>query len=440
MFVPVIMDSWGSGGGGGQSGNSFSYIVPGSYLFTVPTYTTLTAQVIGGAGCSNSGSAGNNSTFNTSVIGGGGGAGQNGQSSAGGGSGGAGGAGGTASGGSGDPYLSSLSLAMHMDGTNGSTTFTDLSGHTFTPVGAYMKISTTQSKFGGASASFYDGIHAVQYLSAPASNDFNITTGDFTVRAWVFIAGNSQNDSGNLKQACICSYNTAAASGSNYWFFLIEGSNSTTGTGLSFYGNYSGVDHVFRAASAPVSQNAWHFLEAGVHSGTGYLFIDGVHQTITTNNYISGTVPNVNPLLIGYEAYSSYKWNLYGYIDDLQIYKGVCLNTADYSVPTSAFSSIAAQNFTGTAGTAGGNGQVGNYAAGGTAGVGGANYSTGSNGTAGAADNGAGYAQGAGGSGGGGGGGEAIHTYAAGELTPGATVPLTVGSGCSHGSVLLTWT
>ena len=57
----------------------------------------------------------------------------------------------------GDPYYSAVSLLLPMDGTNGSTTFTDssLNGLTVTAVGN-AQISTTQSKYGGASG-YFDG-------------------------------------------------------------------------------------------------------------------------------------------------------------------------------------------------------------------------------------------------------------------------------------------
>ena len=52
----------------------------------------------------------------------------------------------------GDPFYSAVSLLLPMDGTNGSTTFTDSGPNALavTAVGN-AQISTTQSKYGGAS-------------------------------------------------------------------------------------------------------------------------------------------------------------------------------------------------------------------------------------------------------------------------------------------------
>src|SRR3972149_9214360 len=69
------------------------------------------------------------------------------------------------------PYTidSYTKLLLHMDGANGSTTFTDEMGQAVTANGN-AQISTAQSKFGGASGLF-DGTG--DYLSVPASADWD---------------------------------------------------------------------------------------------------------------------------------------------------------------------------------------------------------------------------------------------------------------------------
>jgi hypothetical protein len=83
-----------------------------------------------------------------------------------------------------DPYRSQVSLLLHGDGTNGSTTIVDSSPSpkTVTAVGD-AQISTAQSKFGGASIAF-DGNG--DYLDASSSNQYAIGTEDFTVEGWVY--------------------------------------------------------------------------------------------------------------------------------------------------------------------------------------------------------------------------------------------------------------
>lgn len=78
-------------------------------------------------------------------------------------------------------------LLLHMDGTNGSTTFTDssASARAMTRVGS-PTISTAQSKFGGASMV---GTTA-NYITALDSDDWTFS-GNFTVDAWIRITANA---------------------------------------------------------------------------------------------------------------------------------------------------------------------------------------------------------------------------------------------------------
>jgi hypothetical protein len=83
-----------------------------------------------------------------------------------------------------DPDFANVSLLLHMDGSNGSTTFPDSSsnGLTVTRYGN-AQISTAQSKFGGASA-YFDG--AGDYLELPNPNTaIGAVAGDFTIECWV---------------------------------------------------------------------------------------------------------------------------------------------------------------------------------------------------------------------------------------------------------------
>ena len=90
----------------------------------------------------------------------------------------------TATAGGSDPYFNNVVLLLHMNGANSGTTFTDSSSfaRTVTTYGD-AKTSTTQSKFNGSSGLF-DG--TTDRLSVPASSDFNMGSGDFTIETWIY--------------------------------------------------------------------------------------------------------------------------------------------------------------------------------------------------------------------------------------------------------------
>ena len=85
----------------------------------------------------------------------------------------------------GDPFYSAVSMLLPMDGTNGSTTFTDssLNAITVTAVGN-AQVSTTQAKYGGASA-YFDG--SGDYLDTAGTGIATaFGTGDFTIEFWYY--------------------------------------------------------------------------------------------------------------------------------------------------------------------------------------------------------------------------------------------------------------
>ncbi len=75
-----------------------------------------------------------------------------------------------------DPFTR---LLLHMDGTDGATTFPDSSPSARTvTVNGNAQVDTAQSVFGGASALF-DGTG--DFLTVPEAADFDIATGDFVI-------------------------------------------------------------------------------------------------------------------------------------------------------------------------------------------------------------------------------------------------------------------
>jgi hypothetical protein len=82
----------------------------------------------------------------------------------------------------GDPYYSAVSLILSMDGTNGSTTFTDRSLNALAVTASgNAQISTASPKF-GTGAAIFDG--SGDFLSVPSGTPVNFGTGDFTVELW----------------------------------------------------------------------------------------------------------------------------------------------------------------------------------------------------------------------------------------------------------------
>jgi hypothetical protein len=252
-----------------------------------------------------------------------------------------------------DPNYSNVSLLLNGNGTNGSTTFTDSSsyGHTVTPAGN-AQISTTQSKFGGASM-YFDG--SGDYLEIPPSIEFDLGFGAFTVEAWIYLTANGTTASNETYWPIVNKhsiYNTTTGTGNNTaWDFRygpqvgnklvfvnrIQASNFTEG--VNVFSKYS--------TAVNLSLNTWYHVAAVRDGTTLKLFLNGQDVTDTnTGNYDWSTINmsldtgsvGLNKVRVGRMLGGSNPgtvvWYAVGYIDDLRITKGVARYTANFTPPT----------------------------------------------------------------------------------------------------------
>jgi hypothetical protein len=216
-----------------------------------------------------------------------------------------------------DPYFNQVSTLLHMDGSNGGTTFTDSSNNAITlTANGNANISTAQSKFGGASV-YFDG--SGDYLSAP-STKFTLA-GDFTVEAWVYIT--SLGNYHTLIEA------RASANYSNYTIGLMN----VSGTLRLDSVNAGGAGTRFTASSTSVPLNTWTHVALVRSNGKIRGFINGV-QDATLINYSGSYTPASGSVRIGAVVDPQY---FYGYLDDLRITNGVDRYSSSFTPPSSVF-------------------------------------------------------------------------------------------------------
>lgn len=202
----------------------------------------------------------------------------------------------------GDPSFSSVQLLLHMDGSNGSTTFTDSSNAIRTvTAGGNTVISTTQSKFGGASA-YFDGTTDELSISPTIS----ISSGqDFTIEMWIY--------TGTLNTGSLISTTTNTP--------LIRADASFARFYSGAFGDYS-TQNSYKA-------NQWQHVAIARSSNNIYMYVDGVYEIngIATGGY---TIDR-----IGYNGTHDFE----GYIDDVRVTVGVAryTGTSSFTPPTAAF-------------------------------------------------------------------------------------------------------
>jgi hypothetical protein len=215
-----------------------------------------------------------------------------------------------------DPQYGSVSLLLHGNGTNGSTTITDNSPSpkTVTAVGN-AQISTAQSKFGGASI-LLDGTG--DGASTTSSTAFSFDIGDFTIELWVKL----NSISGNPNLFDMRPIGNGAFPSMYYDLgklrYFFNTADQITG---SIVFNTTDFYHVALARNASITR----LFVNGVQDGASFSNSSAISTTVFAAGCDS-RVPGLN--------------SLNGYIDDFRVTKGVARYTANFTPPAAPFPDI----------------------------------------------------------------------------------------------------
>lgn len=208
----------------------------------------------------------------------------------------------------GDPFFANVSLLLHGDGTNGSTTFIDSSRNAFTAtVNGSTEIRTAIKKFGTGSIYNPGGTSdRITFASDPA---FAMGTGDFTIEAWIYPTTSWGGYDGI--------FTVGVTNG------ILFGKNNS-GFGLREYG----VGDLIQ--TTPPALNTWTHVAVSRQSTNLRLFVDGVLVDTVTNssNFAQG-----GAMIANTPAIASFG----GYIDELRVTKGIARYTSTFALPTQAF-------------------------------------------------------------------------------------------------------
>jgi hypothetical protein len=217
-----------------------------------------------------------------------------------------------------DPYYGYTSLLLHMDGSNASTSFVDSgpSALTLTRYGT-AAVSTTQSKYGAASA-YFDGSGARLGLSSTAI-DFG--TGDFTAECWIYLNATPPSANAHIMGKHV--YGTGAS-----WILQIN-----TSRVLSFLWN-DGVNILSSGTALNLSQ--WYHIAASRSGSTIRIFINGTQVASTTISYMFSSTTEFTVCSASNDNALS---RVNAYIDDLRVTK-YARYTSAFAPPAQAFPNI----------------------------------------------------------------------------------------------------
>lgn len=211
-------------------------------------------------------------------------------------------------------------LMLNLNGSNGSTNFTDSSVNAHTVLGnGGVQISTAQSKFGGASA-YFDG--SGDWLSSADSEDWNFTNTSWTVEMWI------RPESTSTRQHLFGQHN---------WGDTASLAIEYNPTKITAYLHNQAISATQFDFNYTFSTNTWYHILIERDGNTVSGYVDG--NFISSGSY-SDTLSNVSKsLTIGADDGGD-NANYQGYIDDIRVIKGKALYTTNFTAPTSELAAI----------------------------------------------------------------------------------------------------
>lgn len=216
-----------------------------------------------------------------------------------------------------EPSWSDALLALHMDGADASTMFTESTGKALSVNGA--TISTAQSKFGGSSGSFSPASFTSLYAR---NSDFVLGSGDFTVEGFVKLA---------VSQGTYATLFGTGGISSGYQIYV----NHPSAPGKVLAAMQSRSNASTRVISTTgVLDNAWHHIAVSRTSGVLRVFIDGVLEASAT---VTHSITS-DALQVGFDPDNS--TYLSGHVDDLRVSRS-SVYSATFTPRTSPFDSPA---------------------------------------------------------------------------------------------------
>jgi hypothetical protein len=221
----------------------------------------------------------------------------------------------------GDPFYSNVSLLLHMNGADNSTSFIDSSNkNTTVSANGNAKIVVADSKFGGSSG-FFDGTG--DFLQIANNSNFDFPS-DFTIECFVKYSSTKlmplytrRVNSAGTAPIVVIQLNDSSVGNIRFYLYGASGSTFPSTTGLS------------------LNDNNWHHIALSRSGSNNRLFIDGILRASSSTNVGSMVWTNSVTTIARDIFYTARDYN--GYVDELRVTKGVARYTSNFTPPNAPF-------------------------------------------------------------------------------------------------------
>ena len=218
-------------------------------------------------------------------------------------------------------------LLVHCDGTDGSTTFTDVSpsGHLLLSTGS-AAVSTVTPKFGTGSVNFPSAAAWIAQNDALGKADWNFGSGQFTIEAWAYFTATPSSVHGVVTQF-------GASSNLGFFFGMVSGA-------LNFHYAITGADNNIVGAAYSPTLNTWiHLAVDRDASNVLRVYANGVVIAFAT---VSATFfASTRDLFIGNDGNGNRGFP--GKLDEIRITKGTAQYGGAFTPPTAPFGDTSAR-------------------------------------------------------------------------------------------------
>lgn len=220
-----------------------------------------------------------------------------------------------------DPDFEYVTLLLPGNGTNGAqnNTFIDSSTNNYTVTRVGNPTQGTLSPYGSNWSNYFDGTG--DYLNIPASSQFTVGTGDFTIECWFKADDNTQNTGVFQYSATAGGFSSSASNQIDVQLYL----------GNIYYGNNAGFSGLVETG---YKVNFWYHI-ALVRSGTTLkIYLNGVEKASVTDstNYTGQDV------VIG--GFYTTAYLLKGFVSNFRFVKGTAVYTSAFTPSTTPLTAI----------------------------------------------------------------------------------------------------